>query len=168
MLLFLSSFTESERLDAYFNPGNVMTSKEFINEHKDEILLHLCKVGTSYPTEIARKTGFSIETINKVLSELSNGGLVVNVKPDKWHVKPIFHPRVYSYEFPSFDLFNRRSWWVLTLDAVGYIKVKYKGEGKQISKYLLIHYGLDIPGQEKSELSLSFDLPTHLNVRKFS
>lgn len=141
MLLFLSSiYSEKERIDAFFNPGNYMLSDDFIEKNKDDILKYLCKVGVSYTSEMSREKSLNIDSLNKMLSVLSNEGLVYKIHPDRWHPQPVFAIRIHALQnkgVMGYTRFSSLSWWMISEKGIEYLQRKYRGQGVQIIQSVL-------------------------------
>ncbi len=136
----------SSNLDSFLaTPTNL--SENFIQEHKDEVLLLLVEMGVSYPTEIHRETSLHIETVNRILMYWAKRKIIRKINPDRWHPQSMFTSRMselWAMGFDSYEKLCKLSFWIPTLEGVEYIKVQYKGKGKQVASSLVKYYEIKV------------------------
>lgn len=116
-----------------------------IDDGKDEILLILIKKGIAYTSELQRNTEHNQEVLNSILARLVNLELIEKIIPAQ-HPQELFKERLHEFWAMGIygsERFMQMSWWIPTIKAIDYIKIKYEGQHKPISKALIKYYKLE-------------------------
>jgi predicted transcriptional regulator len=138
-----------EQLDFFNYFESAEKQAQFItDEQKDNLMLHLCEQGVSYPTEISRVCDLHPEIVNRILYELKKKGFIEKVTPPEQPCEdePLFLgiiPEMNRRGIIGYQSFVRFSWWTMTLTGFLYIKSKFKGQHKPIKASLVHHLGLE-------------------------
>lgn len=132
-------------IDNYLNPTE-SRGEVYIEEHKDEVLLYLMEHGVSFPSEISRNINVYIEAVNQVISYFVKLGYVKRTSSDRWYPNVLFKARMtelWSMGLDNFEKINRCSWWVVTPGGIEYLRLKYKGQNKQVRRSLVEYYDME-------------------------
>lgn len=129
-------------LTSYLSHG---ANDVILTERKDAVLLRVCELGLSFPTELARDTDLRVEDINTIIYHFKKEGFIAKLHPDPECSVPQFRGRLLelnSKGIVGLPMFSKFSWWTLTKGGFEYLKIKYGGQHKRIKGSLIVALGL--------------------------
>lgn len=132
-------------LDKYLNARAYEITDTFVDLHKDEVLEFMLLRGVTYATELSRITSLHIDTINRILNQLSRMGFVKNFILDCDNPQRIFLPRLlelWQKNIWGAERITAYSWWIITEAGFDYFKAKYLGKNKKMIGSLIKHYNM--------------------------